>query len=453
MSAIREGEIENKEADFSLRAAGLGVILTVRSAALKYNFAFNIRPKGGRPRLFSRERLNQMHGKVLETKSLAARYGLAILASVVAILLRQILSPLLGTYNPYHTFWAAVVFCAWYCGVGPSVVTVLLDLLGAWYWFLPPAGSFALQDPKADIYGMLGFVIFSGFIIALGEANRRSKKRFEKELADRIRTEATLRESERQLEAIQTGLESRVVERTVQLDAANQNLRELSVQLLRAQDEERRRLARELHDSIGQLLAAISMNIGTVRATALNPTAEKAAAENAKLVEQISSEIRTMSHLLHPPLLDEVGLASALKWYVDGFSQRSKIAVDLRIGGNFNRLSSDVEIVLFRVVQECLTNVHRHSGSRSAEVHLGQRDGFVFVQVRDFGRGVPQDRQSAFQSGLGGVGLRGMRERVVQLGGELDVTAEAVGTVVKANIPVQSAAAGESLSPASKADC
>jgi signal transduction histidine kinase len=191
-----------------------------------------------------------------------------------------------------------------------------------------------------------------------------------------------------------------VVERTVQLDAANQNLRDLSVQLLRAQDEERRRLARELHDSIGQLLAAISMNIGTVRATALNPTAEKAAAENARLVEQISSEIRTMSHLLHPPLLDEVGLASALKWYVDGFSQRSKIAVDLRIGSNFNRLSSDLEIALFRVVQECLTNVHRHSGSQNAEVHLGQGDGFVFLQVCDFGKGVPEVNLPHSLSGL-----------------------------------------------------
>lgn len=366
-----------------------------------------------------------------------SRYGLAILTAILGLLLRALLDPLLGTNNPYHTAWAVVVFTAWYCGVGPSILAMLMSALGVWYWFLPPGHSFAVIDSKTHIAGMAGFLLLSLLIIAMGEAHRRSKERSEIEIRERTLTEKRLRARELELEALHAALADRVEERTSDLNVAIEGLRQLSARLLQAQDDERRRLARELHDSVGQLLAAISMNIDTVRSTPLNPVAAAAAAENAQLVEQISSEIRTMSHLLHPPLLDEVGLASALRWYVEGFSTRSKIAVNLEIAGDFGRLPNDMEIAIFRMVQECLTNVHRHSHSETAAVRIAHEDGWVRVEIRDAGKGIPVEKQRAMStSQQSGVGFRGMRERIKQLGGSLDFESDEGGTVVKASLPI-----------------
>jgi K+-sensing histidine kinase KdpD len=141
----------------------------------------------------------------------ARRYGFAILAALVALLVQQMLVPLLGTNNPYHTAWLAVVISAWYCGLGPSVVSTLMSLVGVWYLFLPPVHSFALQNPEVEIYGMAGFLVFSGVIIALGEANRRSKERSEREVAERKQMEDELRKSHQELE-------NRVKERTTELE-------------------------------------------------------------------------------------------------------------------------------------------------------------------------------------------------------------------------------------------
>jgi signal transduction histidine kinase len=354
------------------------------------------------------------------------------------LLLRSLLTPLLGNSNPYHTMWLAIAFSAWYCGVGPSVVAAVTGVLGVWYWFLPPTHSFGLLHPKAQVSSMIGFLVFAGLVIALGTANRRSRDRSESELRERMRTEEELRERERELQITHAELENRVGERTAELNAANQSLQQLSARLLQMQDEERRRIARELHDSVGQLLAAIGMNIAVLQSTPLNDAAQKALAENARLVDQISREIRTISHLLHPPLLDEVGLASALRWYVEGFSERSNIVVNLEIAGDFGRLDSDMEIAIFRIVQECLTNVHRHSESQSAEVRLAQQKGQVQLQIRDAGRGIPREKQEALKfSGKTGVGFRGMRERIAQLGGVLEIQSNESGSVVKVTMPVQ----------------
>jgi signal transduction histidine kinase len=371
-------------------------------------------------------------------KETISRYLLAVVAAILALVLRAALSPLLGISNPYHTAWIMVVFTSWFCGVGPSVVAVLLSALGVWYWFLPPAGSFSLQDPKTGISGMAGFLIFSGCIIALGEANRRSRERSAREIRERTRTEQQLREREGEIQAIRAELENRVRERTAEFNSANANLRQLSARLLQMQDEERRRIARELHDSVGQLLAAIGMNLSAMRSTSLTPVAAKAAEENATLLAQISSEIRTISHLLHPPLLDEMGLASALRWYVEGFSERSKIAVLLDVPSAIGRLDKDVEIALFRVVQECLTNVHRHSGSNSASVRISHEGGTVRVEIKDGGRGIPPEmREPVSSSGRMGVGFRGMRERIAQLGGALEVQCDGTGTLVTATLPLE----------------
>ena len=477
------------------------------------------------------------------------RYANAILASLAALYLRYLLVPLLGEANPYHTVWLAVVFSAWYCDLGSSIASTLISTLGVWYWFLPPAHSFAFKD-RTQFFGMLGFLCFSACIIALGESNRRaSASRFRlaaivdssedailsknldgiiiswnrgaqrlfgwsaeevigrpvtiivpAELQDEeVRIQHRLREgayiggfetvrvtktgqrldvsltlapvedstgrvvgvstvgrditerkqTEAKLRSAHDNLEQRVLERTTELQRKNDELvkqqgivRDLSARLLQMQDEERRRLARELHDSVGQLLAAISMNISRVleEKEKLSEAVRASAEENLNLLQQVSKEIRTMSHLLHPPLLDEAGLESAIRWYIDGFAERSKIHVDLDMPPNFDRLSTDQEIALFRVVQECLTNIHRHSESATAAIRITREDGKVHLEVKDEGKGIPQDQQVVLNSyGAMGVGFRGMRERLRQLGGTLNVNSSEEGTIVSATLPIERA--------------
>jgi len=482
----------------------------------------------------------------------ARRYALAVLAALVALFVREMLSPLLGASNPYHTVWLAVVFSAWYCGLGPSVITTLLSVVGVRYLFLPPIHSFAIENTEIEVSGMVGFLVFSGFIIALGEANRRSKVRSELEVARRKQIEDELRKAQQELEqrvkerteALERNI-AELAEKAALLDLANDGIfvkglngaisywnqgaerlygwskeeaisrsthellhtefpiplaeietrdswegellhtrrdgvqivvasrwttlrdhegkpvawlelntditsrkraeeaaRTLSGQILMLQDDERKRLARELHDSVGQLLASIKMNSAVFQSVPSDSPVAKAAADNAILLDQVISEIRTMSHLLHPPLLDEIGLPSALRWYVDGFSERSKIAIDLDIGGEIERLGSDMEIAIFRVVQECLTNVHRHSGSNRASLRLAKENGHVRLEIKDAGKGIPLEKQLALSSsGQLGVGFRGMRERIGQLGGVLVVQSDERGTVVTATLPLHTTTA------------
>ena len=252
---------------------------------------------------------------------------------------------------------------------------------------------------------------------------------------------------------LRTALEDRVRERTLELEVKNAEVvrqteivRELSARLLQIQDEERRRIARELHDSVGQMLAAVTMNLAQVNreADALTPDARKALEDNTALLQQLSSEIRTISHLLHPPLLDEVGLQSALQWYIDGFRERSKIDVALELPDDFGRLPRNLEITLFRVVQECLTNIHRHSGSSTATILVARSDNEVRLEVRDTGKGIPQETQATLASGkLSGVGLRGMNERLRQMGGQLDVESNGTGTLILATLPIEATPARE----------
>ena len=219
---------------------------------------------------------------------------------------------------------------------------------------------------------------------------------------------------------------------------------EFASRLQHLQDEERKRIARDLHDSVGQLLAAIGMNIAVVRSQAhkLDAEAARAVADNAMLVEQASVEIRTISHLLHPPLLDVAGLASAIRWYVDGFSERSHIQVSLEIPADIGRMPADMEIAIFRMIQECLTNIHRHSGSATAAISLKQEGDLIAVEVRDSGKGIPLDKQQELaEPGRGGVGLNGMRERLRQLGGTLKIQSKETGTVVTAKFSVKPPAA------------
>jgi PAS domain S-box-containing protein len=250
------------------------------------------------------------------------------------------------------------------------------------------------------------------------------------DITSRKLAEAALRETH-------DHLEKRVEERTTALKEANDALRDLSGRLLKVQDDERRRLARELHDSVGQILAALSMNIAAVQSQVykLDALGARAALENAQLVQQASTEIRTLSHLLHPPLLEIAGLASALRWYVDGFSERSQIKVDMEIPSDFSRLPNDTELAIFRIVQECLTNIHRHAGSSTASIRIQQDGSRLRVEVRDYGKGIPPAKQRVIlDSSRGGVGFGGIRERLRQLGGTLEIKSNGTGTVVSATL-------------------
>jgi PAS domain S-box-containing protein len=219
------------------------------------------------------------------------------------------------------------------------------------------------------------------------------------------------------------------------LEQSEQSLRNLSLHLLRTQDEERRRIGREIHDSLGQYLSVLKIKLDS-----MSPDAAEEIAECANITEECVKEVRTISYLLYPPMLEEMGLASAIPWYLDGFSSRSGIRVTLQIPADFERLSRDAELVLFRVLQESLTNIQRHSGSRTAEISITSANKMAMLQVTDHGKGIPvATLEQGSQDWMGslGVGLRGMSERLRQLGGTLDISSGDTGTVIRASVPLE----------------
>jgi PAS domain S-box-containing protein len=222
---------------------------------------------------------------------------------------------------------------------------------------------------------------------------------------------------------------------------AEEALHQLSTRLLQLQDEERRRLGRELHDSLAQSVLAVNLNVAQAARslTSKDESARRALAEARRVLVDMSREIRTLSYLLHPPLLDELGLVSALKEYAEGFSERSGIQLDLDIQAGFGRLPQEAETALFRIVQESLANIQRHSGTKTARIHLRGDTGGVNLEVIDHGRGM---NQKAIERGNGsgtrlGVGILGMRERMTQLGGKLEIESSSSGTTVRVSIPVR----------------
>jgi PAS domain S-box-containing protein len=229
--------------------------------------------------------------------------------------------------------------------------------------------------------------------------------------------------------------ERSLAESRLKLQESERSLRDLSLHLLRTQDEERRRIGREIHDSLGQYLSVLKMKLDSMGSS---PATAEENAECANLVEECVKEVRTISYLLYPPMLEEMGLASAIPWYLEGFSKRSGIKTSFQVPEDLGRLSRDAELVLFRVLQESLTNVQRHSGSNSADIHISHADGGVALEVIDHGKGLPNamlDQAAQDWMGSLGVGLRGMSERLRQIGGTLDVSSGESGTMVHATVP------------------
>jgi PAS domain S-box-containing protein len=217
------------------------------------------------------------------------------------------------------------------------------------------------------------------------------------------------------------------------------HLRALTASLMRAQDDERRRIAQMLHETTAQDLAAVKMLLGRlVRTMAMSDADCTLLAEGTDLIDRSIANVRTLSYLLHPPFLHENGLLPAVRWYAKGFSDRSGIAVDLEVPTTFERLPQDVESTLFRVVQEALTNIHRHARSATARIRLGAEGDRLALEITDRGRGMPADVLSSVTSGSGapGVGLAGMRERLQQLGGALQIESNDRGTMLRATVPI-----------------
>jgi len=283
--------------------------------------------------------------------------------------------------------------------------------------------KFDSEDARIMI-GLADFTSCALRMTRLSEIRQTARLEGAKEIAAHKRTETSLRQT-------QASMEMDITARTAQLE-------QLTARLIHLQDEERRRLARDLHDSAGQYLAGIQMNLSALLRpnSGLEDLARARVSDSIDMAKLCTSEIRTISYLLHPPLLDEAGLRSAISWYVEGFSKRSGIRVDLQIPEDFQRLPSETETALFRVVQQSLANIHRHSGSSVAIIRIEIDDHAVSVEIRDEGHGFPPEVLTGFHSGtrLPGVGMAGMRERIREMGGRFDVRSSENGASIQVSL-------------------
>jgi PAS domain S-box-containing protein len=468
------------------------------------------------------------------------RYLLAVVTTAVCVLFRWALDPILGDAVPYISIFPAIIFCTWYFGTGPSILSSILGLIAAHYLFFAPRYSLAVYGP-GELVQISVFLVVAAFMVMIGDRNRRTVanldatnatlearvqertvelQRQAAQLAGRsqlldMANDAVFATEEEKIaywnrgaerlygwtsndaigkdpgDLLQTQLpipREQITEQVVQegywegdviqtrrdgarmvvasrwsrwrdgqgkdvgyleintdiseRKRAEESLRELTGRLLRLQDDERRRIARELHDSTGQMLVALAMNLASLQMEAgeLPDKAARTLSDSHQLVQEITKELRTLSYLLHPPLLDEAGLASALRWYVEGFSKRSHVMVNVEFDPSVGRMPRETETAIFRIVQECLTNVHRHSGSSFAGIRVERHPGGIRIEVVDEGKGIPADKLDNPKSSGGlGIGITGMRERVRQLGGKLEIISDEAGTLVRAELPISEA--------------
>src|SRR5262252_1816801 len=325
------------------------------------------------------------------------RYSIAVACSLLAVILRWLLDPVLGHVAFYVTIHIVVAYCAIACGYASAIVTALIGFVGIFYWFVDPRHSLAAFRPS-EFHGVVGFFLLTIVLIALGEAVRSKQLRLNHTVDALTREVAEKQRAQQELRAAHDELEQRVEARTHELsqtltrleaeiafrEHTEEQLRYLSLRLMTLQDEERRRIARELHDTCGQTLAAMKMSI------ALISQLDKTRPELQALVDDLNAladgalqEVRTTSYLLHPPLLDEAGIACAARWFLEGFSSRSGIEVQVDIPQKMERPDRNCELVLFRVLQESLTNVHRHAEASAASVRLQRDRDYLELEVKD----------------------------------------------------------------------
>jgi len=274
--------------------------------------------------------------------------------------------------------------------------------------------------------------------------NRKRVLETNNDITQPKQNERALRDSEERLRALSNSLEVQVRDRTEELERRNaeilqqaEQLRELSNRLLKTQDDERRHIARELHDSAGQLIAALGMNLAEInRQARKNPLLAEALEDTQNLVQQLNREIRTTSYLLHPPLLDENGLCQAIQWYMRGLMERSGLEIELDISEDFGRLPADLELAVFRIVQESLTNIHRHSGSKTAVIRLTRGAECVRLEIQDHGKGISAEKLAAIKAQRTGVGITGMRERIRHFKGEMDIQSNGTGATILVTLPL-----------------
>lgn len=381
------------------------------------------------------------------------RYLIAVITGGVAILLRWLLDPVLGHVAFYVTLYISVAFCALICGYVPAMTCGILGFLGIFYWFVDPRHSLQLMRQPPQIHSLVGAVLVCAVLTVLGSITR-SKQLLLNDTVDALTTEA--RERKRAQDELRTAhgqLEDRVKDRTHELSTAlarlesevgvrkqtEAQLRQLSLRLMTLQDQERRRIARDLHDTAGQTLAAMKMSVALIRPVEPGNSKLQTLIDDLEaLVDEALQEVRTASYLLHPPLLDEAGIASAARWFVEGFANRSGIDVHCEIPDRLERPPRDCELVLFRVLQESLTNVHRHSQATSANIRIARQRGEVHLEITDNGRGIPEEHVRRFNTSANkaGVGITGMRERVRELGGHLEIRSEPGRTSILVALPL-----------------
>jgi PAS domain S-box-containing protein len=272
-----------------------------------------------------------------------------------------------------------------------------------------------------------------------------------RDITQRKQAERLLRQNEERMRQLADGLEGQVRERTKELEERNaevlaqaNELQELSNRLMQSQDSERRLIARELHDSSGQIVAVLGLNLANMAQRAgHDPWMDKLVQDSIEQVQQLNKEIRTVSYLLHPPLLDESGLSGAIRWYVEGLAQRSGLQIELEIAEDFGRLPHEMELAVFRIVQECLTNIHRHSGSKTAMIRIARNPEGVSVEIRDEGTGMPAEKLASLREQRSGVGIAGMRERVKYFKGSMNIESSGKGTKISVRLPVEKAGVSE----------
>jgi len=380
----------------------------------------------------------------------AERYLVALAVAVLSVLLRGLLDPVLGHVAFYATVYMAVAYCVIVCGPVPAAICAVIGFAGTFYWFVDPRHSIRIIPP--ELHGVAGFFLVSAVLILLGDANRRKQLKLNGAVVALTTEAAERKRAQEELRKAHDVLEQRVEERTAELSQAlarlgaevdvrkqaEEQLRYLSVRLMTLQDEERRRIARELHDSAGQTLAAIKMTAAMIEQTGRAvPGLRELIEELNVLADEALQEVRTTSYLLHPPLLDESGIASAARWFVEGFAKRSGIDVSCDIPDDLARPPRDCELVLFRVLQESLTNVHRHSGASAADIKLALDSDQLKLAIADNGSGIPEERLKHLEAaGKSGVGIAGMRERVRELGGRLEIHSGKSGTTVSVILPI-----------------